>query len=335
MVTPHRDVDAVEAALVSRAEERAVVDHRLGVFSTDGALAPLRQLHEVCRRHGALLIVDEAHGLGVRGTGGRGLLHEVGLAGAPDVVMTTTLSKALGSQGGVVLGPAAVRDAPDRRRAHRSSSTPVWRPRRSARRWAALRVLIAEPWRAEAVLTHAAALARFVRRAPKTPDSAVVSVILGDPEVALAAADGLPGRGVRVGLLPAADGPGGHVAAAADGAGLADRRRAGTGRSGARRKCSRLARVVTVLLSSPAPTPASARPSPPPPWPAMPGWPVSTSRCASRCRPASPGRDGDDDLAEVVRLSGVTELAPGWRYPEPLAPAAAAERAGLASSVAG
>ena len=80
------------------------------VFSTDGALAPLRRLHEVCRAHGALLLVDEAHGLGVRGAGGRGLLHEVGLAGAPDVVVTTTLSKALGSQGGVVLGPAAVRD---------------------------------------------------------------------------------------------------------------------------------------------------------------------------------------------------------------------------------
>ena len=45
-----------------------------------------------------VLLVDEAHGLGVRGTGGRGLLHEAGLAGAPDVVMTTTLSKALGKQ---------------------------------------------------------------------------------------------------------------------------------------------------------------------------------------------------------------------------------------------
>ena len=75
------------------------------------------QLHDVCRRHGALLIVDEAHGLGVRGTGGRGLLHEVGLAGAPDVVMTTTLSKALGSQGGVVLGPGRGARPPHRRRA--------------------------------------------------------------------------------------------------------------------------------------------------------------------------------------------------------------------------
>jgi 8-amino-7-oxononanoate synthase len=108
-VTPHRDIDAVEAALASRQEERAVVITE-SVFSTDGALAPLRQLHEVCRRHRALLIVDEAHGLGVRGAGGRGLLHELGLAGAADVVMTTTLSKALGSQGGAVLGSTALRD---------------------------------------------------------------------------------------------------------------------------------------------------------------------------------------------------------------------------------
>ncbi|GAB4722939.1 hypothetical protein MOKP126_24960 [Mycobacterium avium subsp. hominissuis] len=103
VVTPHRDVDAVLAALADRDEERAVVITE-SVFSTDGALAPLRELHEVCRRHRALLIVDEAHGLGVRG-GGRGLVFEAGLAGAPDVVMTTTLSKALGSHGGAVLGP--------------------------------------------------------------------------------------------------------------------------------------------------------------------------------------------------------------------------------------
>ena len=116
VVTPHRDVDAVDAALAARDEERAVVVTD-SVFSADGVLAPLRALHDVCRRHGALLIVDEAHGLGVRGDGGRGLLHEVGLAGAPDVVMTTTLSKALGSQGGVVLGPGGGARPPDRRRA--------------------------------------------------------------------------------------------------------------------------------------------------------------------------------------------------------------------------
>lgn len=48
------------------------------------------------------------------------------------------------------------------------------------------------------------------------------------------------------------------------------------------------------------------------------------------CKPVQTGHPGDDDLAEVARLSGVSSLCSGWRYPEPLAPVAAAERAGMA-----
>ncbi|OMC34310.1 8-amino-7-oxononanoate synthase [Mycobacterium sp. GA-1841] len=197
-VTPHRDVEAVEAALSARTEERAVVLTE-SVFSADGVLAPLRELHEVCRRHGALLLVDEAHGLGVRGVGGQGLLYEAGLAGAPDVVMTTTLSKALGSQGGVVLGPAAVR-------AHLIDAARPFifdtglAPAAVGAAWAALRVLVDEPQRARAVLDHAAELAR-ISGATAVPDSAVVSVILGEPEVAVAAAAACLDRGVRVGCF--------------------------------------------------------------------------------------------------------------------------------------
>ncbi|MDT5130541.1 MAG: 8-amino-7-oxononanoate synthase [Mycobacterium sp.] len=198
VVTPHRDVDAIDAALSARDETRAVVVTD-SVFSADGVLAPLRELHDVCRRHGALLIVDEAHGLGVRGDGGRGLLHEVGLAGAPDVVVTTTLSKALGSQGGVVLGPAAVRD-------HLIDAARPFifdtglAPAAVGAAWAALGVLTAEPWRAGEVLRHAATLAQVCGVA-EAPESAVVSVVLGDPEVALGAATGCLDRGVRVGCF--------------------------------------------------------------------------------------------------------------------------------------
>jgi len=197
VVAPHREVDAVAAALAARDEERAVVVTD-SVFSTDGALAPLRELHEACRRHRALLIVDEAHGLGVRG-GGRGLLHEVGLAGAPDVVMTTTLSKALGSQGGVVLGPARVR-------AHLIDSARSFifdtglAPAAVGAALAALHLLRAETWRPEAVLRHARELAE-VCQVPEVPASAVVSVILGGPEVALAAATACLDAGVRVGCF--------------------------------------------------------------------------------------------------------------------------------------
>ncbi|WNG89965.1 8-amino-7-oxononanoate synthase [Mycobacterium sp. ITM-2016-00317] len=197
-VTPHNDVAAVEHALATRSEDRAVVVTD-SVFSADGDLAPLRDLHAACRRHGALLIVDEAHGLGVRGTGGRGLLDEVGLAGAPDVVMTTTLSKALGSQGGVVLGPAAVR-------AHLIDAARPFifdtglAPAAVGAAHAALQVLIEEPWRAQRVLDHAATLASICA-GPDVPTSAVVSVILGEPEVAFAAASACLDRGVRVGCF--------------------------------------------------------------------------------------------------------------------------------------
>ncbi len=197
-VTPHRDIEAVADALSARSEERAVVVTE-SVFSTDGVLAPLRELHEVCRRFGALLVVDEAHGLGVRGAGGQGLLHEVGLAGAPDVVMTTTLSKALGSQGGAVLGPAAVR-------AHLIDTARTFifdtglAPAAVGAALAALQVLVAQPQLAGAVLTGAAELARICD-VVEEPTSAVVSVILGDPEVAVAAAAACLDRGVRVGCF--------------------------------------------------------------------------------------------------------------------------------------
>ncbi|CAN1498903.1 BioF 7-keto-8-aminopelargonate synthetase and related enzymes [Mycobacteriaceae bacterium] len=198
VVTPHRNVDAVEAALADRDEERALVVTD-SVFSTDGALAPLRHLHEVCRAHSAVLLVDEAHGLGVRGAGGRGLLHELGLAGAPDVVMTTTLSKALGSQGGAVLGSAVVRD-------HLIDSARPFifdtglAPAAVGAARAALRVLGKDPWRPQTVLANARTLAEICD-VPETPESAVVSVILGDADAAVAAATACLRAGVRVGCF--------------------------------------------------------------------------------------------------------------------------------------
>jgi 8-amino-7-oxononanoate synthase len=169
------------------------------VFSADGVLAPLPLLYEVCRRHGALLLIDEAHGLGVRGTGGRGLVHELGLAGAPDIVMTTTLSKALGSQGGAVLGPVAVRE-------HLIDAARPFifdtglAPAALGAALAALRILIDRPGLPRAVLRNAADLARTCGMAG-TPESAVVSVVLGEPEVAVAAAIACLNGGVRVGCF--------------------------------------------------------------------------------------------------------------------------------------
>jgi 8-amino-7-oxononanoate synthase len=196
-VVPHNDPAAVDAVLAVRVQERALVVVE-SVDSVDGDIAPLRALHAVCRARGALLVVDEAHGLGVRGPGGRGLLAEVGLAGAGDVVATVTLSKALGSQGGAVLGPAAVT-------AHLVDTARSFifdtglAPPAAGAALAALQVLQVEPERPMLVLRHAAALAAAA--GVPAPPSAIVAVVLGEPEVAFAAARRCRERGVHVGCF--------------------------------------------------------------------------------------------------------------------------------------
>lgn len=198
VVTPYRDTQAVAAALAQRPEERALVLTD-AVFSADGALAPLAELYGVCRRHGAVLLVDEAHGLGVRGSGGRGLVAEMNLAGRDDLVVTVALSKALGSQGGAVLGSAAVR-------AHLIDAARPFifdtglAPAAVGSALAALRLMIDEPARIRAVLAHAAALGQWCG-VPDKPESAVVPVVLGDPTVAFNAARSCLEQGVRVGCF--------------------------------------------------------------------------------------------------------------------------------------
>ncbi|WP_462417982.1 8-amino-7-oxononanoate synthase [Kytococcus sp. Marseille-QA3725] len=105
-MVPHGDLEAVRTALAERTEPRAMVAVE-SVDSVTGETTDLAGLAEVCRGAGALLLVDEAHGLGVTGAG-RGSTAGAGLADDPDVVQVVTLSKALGSQGGAVLGAPAV-----------------------------------------------------------------------------------------------------------------------------------------------------------------------------------------------------------------------------------
>ena len=196
-VTPRDDPAAVDALLAARTEERALVVTD-SVNSVDGAFAPLRELHAVCRARGALLVVDEAHGLGVVGPGGRGLLAETGIAGADDIVATVTLSKALGSQGGAVVGPAAViAHLVDTARSFIFDTGLA--PACVGAALAALRVLEAEPDRPAAILRAAGALAAAT--GVPAPPSAVVSVVLGEPDIAVAAAAACAERGVRVGCF--------------------------------------------------------------------------------------------------------------------------------------
>ncbi|MEV4489708.1 8-amino-7-oxononanoate synthase [Micromonospora coxensis] len=202
VVTAHADVDAVAAALAAAPGRPAVVVTE-SVFSVDGDLAPLADLHAVARRHGALLLVDDAHALGVTGPGGAGGVAAAGLAGEPDVVVTATLSKALGGAGGVVAGPAEfVRHLVETGRTFIFDTAPP--PAVAAGVRAAVELARAgDDLRAE--LADRAALA--VRRlgsaglTVSAPDAAVVSVTAPGPEAATAWAADCRDRGVAVGCF--------------------------------------------------------------------------------------------------------------------------------------
>jgi 8-amino-7-oxononanoate synthase len=201
-VVPHRDVDKVEAALAARDTPHAVVVTD-AVFSVDGDLAPLRELHAVARRHDALLLVDEAHALGVVGPGGRGGVAAAGLTGEPDIVRTVTLSKSLGAQGGAVVAVPAVIDLLINTARSFIFDTGL-APASAGAALAAVRILAAEPQLASAARAAARQLATIVRNTGVETaelDAAVVPAVLGDPRRAVAAAAAVLERGVRVGCF--------------------------------------------------------------------------------------------------------------------------------------
>ncbi|WP_320672683.1 aminotransferase class I/II-fold pyridoxal phosphate-dependent enzyme [Patulibacter defluvii] len=110
VVYRHGDWEHLDHELSARAGGRppalVVTD---SVFSMDGDVAPLAELVAVCRRHGARLVVDEAHATGCLGPGGRGAVAAAGLTGEVDAIVGT-LGKALGSSGAYVAAHRDVRD---------------------------------------------------------------------------------------------------------------------------------------------------------------------------------------------------------------------------------
>ena len=196
-VAPHADPPAVARLLEQRTQPRAIVVTD-AVFSVDGDLAPIAELHQVCRAHGALLVVDEAHALGVIGDGGRGAAAAAGIAAEPDVVRTITLSKALGSQGGAVLATRPVIDHLVNTARSFIFDTGL-APACVGAAFAALDILRGRPELSERVRRRAADLAAAVGTTP--PDAAVVSVVVGDPAVAVAAAERCREGGVAVGCF--------------------------------------------------------------------------------------------------------------------------------------
>ena len=104
----HCDVASLESVIKENlAQYRRAIIITDGVFSMDGDVAPLDRIYEVARMYDILLMVDDAHGEGVLGKGGRGIVDHFGLHGKVDVEVGT-LSKAFGVVGGVVAGSAVI-----------------------------------------------------------------------------------------------------------------------------------------------------------------------------------------------------------------------------------
>jgi 8-amino-7-oxononanoate synthase len=195
----HADARAA-AALAARAPGHACLIATDGVFSMDGDLAPLPQLARTARAHGAWLVVDDAHGLGVLGATGRGALETFGLDAEDVPVLVGTLGKAFGSYGAFVAGSAALIELLIQKARSYIYTTALPQPVAAATR-EALKVAQSEGWRRERL---SALTARFRRSAaaagvPLSPSTTPIQpVVLGTAAAALAAQRSLEAAGLWV-----------------------------------------------------------------------------------------------------------------------------------------
>jgi 8-amino-7-oxononanoate synthase len=196
-VFPHNHLDKLERLLNEADPSQPQVVVTESIFSMDGDAADLAGLADLKRRHPFLLLLDEAHGSGVYGPAGAGLVAELGLGGTADVSVVT-LSKALGCAGGAVCASAAFCElVVNSGRAYvYSTHIPAGI---AASGEAAIDVLRDEPHRQQRVRQ----LARQVRRrladaglSVPAGDSPIIPVILGSEEAAMAAASGLQSDGL-------------------------------------------------------------------------------------------------------------------------------------------
>jgi len=195
----HADADSAERLLAADPAHTALVATD-GVFSMDGDLAPLPALSRMARGADAWLVVDDAHGLGVMGAGGGGVLEHFGLDSEAVPVLVGTLGKAFGSFGAFVAGAADLIELLIQRARTYIYTTALPQPVAAATR-AALALSLRESWRRERLheLTRrfrSGALAAGVPLAASaTP---IQPVLLGSAERALAAQRELAAAGFWV-----------------------------------------------------------------------------------------------------------------------------------------
>lgn len=211
-VFAHNDLESLETILawaqrrmpvagsenVSRRPRVLVVTE--SVFSMDGDHAPLREIVDLKERHGAWLMVDEAHATGLYGPGRRGLADTLGVSDRVEIQMGT-LGKALGSSGGYICGRRALVELlVNRARTFIFSTAPV--PAAAAAASAAV-ALVASDTGAERCAAVWKRVSEFGAVLPDWPRpgsgvSTIVPLLIGAEEEALAAAARLRSRGVFV-----------------------------------------------------------------------------------------------------------------------------------------
>jgi 8-amino-7-oxononanoate synthase len=193
-VYPHRDAEALDRLLAATpAHRRLIVTD--GVFSMDGDAADLPVLFDVAEQHGAMLVVDDAHGCGVVGPDGRGTAAAQRCSARPHLTIGT-LSKAFGAAGGYVTGPAQVCELlRNRARTFVFDTAPP--PPVAAAALAGLRIAAAEPWRRQRAVALAGRLSAALPGAPPA-FACVVPLVIGAAADALAAAQRLHERGIHV-----------------------------------------------------------------------------------------------------------------------------------------
>jgi 8-amino-7-oxononanoate synthase len=188
----HADAAAAESALAADAETAAVVATD-GVFSMDGDVGPLDSLARSSQAHGAWLVVDDAHGLGVLGANGRGAVEHFGLSGDDVPVLVGTLGKAFGSFGAFVAGSGDLIELLMQKARSYIYTTALPQPVAAASR-KALEIAQRESWRRERVLTLAAKFRAGAQQvgvpvmtAPHAPQplTPIQPVIVGSAEAAM------------------------------------------------------------------------------------------------------------------------------------------------------
>ena len=191
-IYPHGDLAALDSLLhETRAGRRLIVTD--GIFSMDGDAADLAGLTSVASSHGAMLLVDDAHGCGVLGPDGRGTAAAQGVAGVD--VTVGTLSKAFGSSGGYVTASAQVCELL-RNRARGFIFDTALAPPSAGAALAALQIARAEPHRREQAVASAKELASGLGVAP--PAACIVPLLIGDAGAAVGVSEALRQAGLEV-----------------------------------------------------------------------------------------------------------------------------------------